>query len=307
MSSSAYNQVGGASTSQTTLAHRTWAVEIGPAGGQGRRIIGLRTVFRVRMSSVSGRSEPSTITMYNATQETISLAQSSTAITRLYAGYSPMETTPRLPQQIAQGQVVPGSVEVTREGPDRVLTWQVKDARIAMTEMLSWSWGTSVRASEIVAWIEARLGLSRGLVRIPPARDVLYRRGYALAGSPSVVLASLAADTGCVWSITDGRLVMAPRGEAVTGGSDLWSAATGLIGQPGPASGSQPGRGQPLLRARVLLRPGCRPGDLIALQTDRINTAAVVQELEHSGDTMGNDWYTEAILRPVQTTIPLVG
>lgn len=149
-------------------------------------------------------------------------------------------------------------------------------------------------------------GLPRGRVFYGPTRDQL--REFCLTNSLQ-------------WSIQDGQLTLIPNTSYITGEVPVVGPNTGLIGVP---EQTQTG-----IKIRVLLNPSLRIGQTFKLDS-QVNTARLglgvgpqiqnqllqtiynpaadgvyyVMIANHTGDTRGNDWYTDIISLRVNAQIP---
>jgi len=158
---------------------------------------------------------------------------------------------------------------------------------------------------------------------IPPLSSNAPPRGRTYFGSCKDELRELAANNDCKWSMQDGKICLIPNTGYIVGGDPvLITPATGLIGVP---EQTQNGLG-----IRTLLNPALKIGQRIQLQSSNINqyrygldtlstaqqkfTQAVlstaadgiyyVMRANHSGDTRGNDWYTDLVCLSVDAKIP---
>lgn len=139
-----------------------------------------------------------------------------------------------------------------------------------------------------------------------------YEGGYAAHGRAAKELDRILKGYGYEWSVQDGKLqVLAP--EAATADTIIeLTFESGLIGSPTlntpqPGSGAPitgtvdpftgrvtSSRGKPTLKAKSLLQPEIRPGRRIRLDSvTGIKGTYRVTEVEHSGDTAGDEWYSE--------------
>jgi hypothetical protein len=146
-------------------------------------------------------------------------------------------------------------------------------------------------------------------------------RGKVLFGMARDEARDFAAQNGCKWSIQDGALTFIPWGSYIPGGQvPLISVKTGLIGVP---EQTQAG-----INIRTLLNSTYRVGQLIKLDAqvnkfrfsldqpsqatnptlalqNAINQQGLyyVMVANHSGDTRGQDWYTDLICLSVDATL----
>ena len=172
---------------------------------------------------------------------------------------------------------------------------------------------------------------------IPPTFNIPSPHPRTYAGLAPDVLREFAQDHQCRWSIQDGQLTFIPVNSFLPGPIPLISPSTGLIGIPEQTVDG--------IEMRVLLNPTIKIGQLIQLQATvnqaQINPSLsgnqtnfqlgamgstptgitgsaklfgsgsdgsgyyYVAEADHSGDTRGNDWYTDLICVAADaTTLP---
>lgn len=138
--------------------------------------------------------------------------------------------------------------------------------------------------------------------------DVVAVRGKAMFGAARDYLREFALSTGTEWAIRDGQLDMTPGGMALPGEAFVLNAFTGMIGMPVQTLDG--------VLVRSLLNPGLRRGQQIKLEHDSIQQAALspsykgmtaynapldrdgyynVYHVTHTGDTRGNEYYTDMI------------
>lgn len=148
-------------------------------------------------------------------------------------------------------------------------------------------------------------------------------RGMVFYGMARDELREFAEQNDCTWSIQDGKLVLIPLTSFIPSETVLVSPETGLVGVPEQTAGG--------IRARVLLNPAIRIGQRIKLdstinayrfplghgvQAENFATSIMgakfnwdglyyVMSAEHSGDSRGNDWYTDITCLAVDATVPL--
>lgn len=148
-------------------------------------------------------------------------------------------------------------------------------------------------------------------------------RGKVFYGMARDEMRKIARNTNTSWSIQNGKLQMVPETAYMPGDIPVITAATGMIGLPEQTQNG--------IKVRLLLNPNIKIGGLVkidnkSLQQYRynlsINQSAVngmtrqvvktdsdgiyyVMVADHSGDTRGNDWYTDLICLAADASIPL--
>lgn len=163
-------------------------------------------------------------------------------------------------------------------------------------------------------------GITKGY--LPELSDDPLVRGKVIFEMSRDALRKLARNTETAWSIQDGKLVMIPLSSYIPGEPYELNSDTGLIGMP-----EQTVNG---INLKVLLNPSLKIGQAVKLNNASIQklkyglgVGSAKQNLmtesiakingdglyyvmiaEHSGDTRGNDWYTELNCLAIDATIP---
>lgn len=252
---------------------------------------GLRVRFKVTRHA--GKLEASTIDVWGLPREADSTVASPATLTRLIAGYQSTSGV------LISGNTVPFSMKRTIEGGETQLTWQIQEAGQAFrTVVLSEAYPGPVTALELIDRVATQIGVTRSAVT--PPRNPTYVRGYSLPSSPRDALRTLCADCGCSFSIIAGALVLLPlNGTEARGQSLLIAPGSGLVGWPTQADRSEgENNHNGCVIVTSLLQPGIRLGDSFRLGGDYLAGDYVAVELEHSGDTHGEDWFTRITGRP---------
>lgn len=269
-----------------TLFGRQVIVRLGPAGGQGRELSGLRIGFQVKLSA-SSSTNSATITIYNPAPDTISAIQDPTAVVELLAGYSVARLRFR-------GNPTPGGVSIARQGPDRILKIEAQEAGYAWrTARVSVSYADAVDLETVYADVSAQLGLPAAVVRVPAA--VSFAPGLVLTGLASEVLDRLAQMSGSQLFTRDGGVCFIEAGGDTGEVAPVFSAASGnLIGSPTPTavSGSTSSNG---IRVRALLDADLRPGQKFQVESESYNGTYTATDVQMAGDSgFAQDFYLDA-------------
>lgn len=169
-----------------------------------------------------------------------------------------------------------------------------------------------------------RAGLEAGY---NPGLDVDTRgaRGFPLYAQTAQIMNGLAHRQGCDWFIEDGKVNLVPNGGTLPGPMEVLTPASGLIGVPKLTIGG--------INVRCLLNPKIRTGARIQIdnklvaqlnqQTPFLNdVGAVVPDMQgqpdgngiykahsvtHTGDTRGQEWYTNTIGVSIDSLGPPAG
>lgn len=138
-------------------------------------------------------------------------------------------------------------------------------------------------------------------------------RGKVMFGMARDFLRLAAKTTSMVWSIQDGKLQMVPETSYAPGEIPKITSETGMIGMPEQTQNG--------IAIKMLLNPSIKIGRLIQIDNKSVQqfefglsvpqqetNARIAQQnklqddgfyyvmvAEHSGDTRGNDWYTDVI------------
>jgi hypothetical protein len=146
-------------------------------------------------------------------------------------------------------------------------------------------------------------------------------------GSTRDELRDLCEEYQCTWSIQNGRLTIIPLNAAIGGEVALLAPQTGIVGVPEQSSDGG-------VNVRVLLNPVIRIGQIVQLIDTNINQVRYgldvnsesnnptlakstlklnaqgyyyVMKVDLSGDTRGNEWYSDLTCLAVDATVPLNG
>lgn len=125
-------------------------------------------------------------------------------------------------------------------------------------------------------------------------------RGKVIFGEPKDYISDIARGNGASYWVNDGKLNMIKLADAAKDEAIVQTPTTGLVGIP---TQTQYGA-----NFKLLLNPAVQMWSLVQLKNSEIAEAQVtpgqaqmpldeewiyqVIELTHTGDTMGNDWYT---------------
>jgi hypothetical protein len=118
-------------------------------------------------------------------------------------------------------------------------------------------------------------------------------RGKVMYGMARDYLRQSTQSTDATWSIQDGRLQIVKRSGILPSQAVVLNSKSGLIGTP-----EQTGNG---LKARCLLNPLLKIGGRVMLDGDGVYRLLAV---EHLGDSLGNDWYSDITCLSVDASAP---
>lgn len=205
---------------------------------------------------------------------------------RLEAGYESTGTT-----QLFLGEVRSATHEI--DGADIVTTVETGDSDKAFNATrLHLSVGPSVPVTTVLENIAKKLGVGKGnlpsLAPLLASKGVatLFGVGTALSGSAARAMTDLCSSAGLEWSVQDGNLQILDLNKALAGKAVKLSSKTGLIGSP-----TVDAKG--VVKAKTLIIPELTPGRLLVFDSEVVKGGYRCQEVEHSGDTHGQEWYVE--------------
>lgn len=163
-------------------------------------------------------------------------------------------------------------------------------------------------------------GVTKGYIPDLPGNP--SPRGKVFFGMSRDIMRSIAENTNTSWSIQDGKLNMIPLTAYMPGEIPVLTAETGVIGLPEQTQNG--------IKIKTLLNPNLKIGQAVKLdnksiqgykfglalnqqgqnllneQSNKINSDGLyyVMIADHSGDTRGNEFYTELTCLAIDASIP---
>ncbi len=153
---------------------------------------------------------------------------------------------------------------------------------------------------------------------IDPTGDAKLPRGKVMYGMARNYLRQSAEASNTSWSIQDGKVQFVSLTGVLPNQAVLLTSKTGLVGQPEQTNDG--------IKARCLLNPMLRIGGKVQINEKDVaeaklpdtnkdaqaNKPAAIEAdgfyrllvVEHSGDTRGNDWYSDLVCLGVDATAP---
>ena len=138
-------------------------------------------------------------------------------------------------------------------------------------------------------------------VELAPELGRGFSSGEQLYGSAADELTRLLAPYGYGWSIQNGRLQVLKDDEVDTSRALVISQETGLLGSPEVGAPEKDGK-PPTLTIRTLLYPQVNPGQMLSVQSRAINGIYRAERVTHTGDSHGDEWFTEIEAKPSDAT-----
>ncbi len=276
----------------------------------------LRIRFAIRRGDIS---TPNTadIRVYNVSDKTAQLVQTEFTRVRLEAGYEGnfgviFDGTVIQVRRGRESQT-DTYLDITAADGDSAYNFAVMNTSLAAGATLDDQLGACLKAMETH-------GVTLGYA--PPLPQQALPRGKVMHGMVRDYLDDITAAASAKWSIQDGKLYIIPLGNYLPGEALPINAATGMVGLPEQTNGG--------INVKMLLNPSVKIGRLIRLNNSSIqqyrfnpsikagadNAMIAMQNklnddglyyvmiANHSGDTRGNDWYTDTVCLAVDASVP---
>jgi len=274
-----------------------WKVEV-EGDGALIEVSDLDLAFKI---SKSTKAEPNTCELAVANLSATTRARINAVrrpLVRVYAGY----------QETGLSLLFSGDareIVVSREPPDVLMTLTAADrGRSYQTSRIARTFPAGTSLQTVLEAVVDSLGIGRGNLSEVAQGFTLsngartFSEGFVASGPSHRVLDSLlrgaqvdGRGAGLRWSVQNGSLVIKRRGQPVQTRATVLSPASGLLGSP--AAGE---RGE--VTARALIQPGLDPGRVVKLESTDYDGGYVVRSVSISGDTKGDAWDVEMVLRP---------
>ena len=298
--------------------HRQAIIQIADTatfGGAALQIENLRVVFSIKKTSTSDFNT-ATIQVYNLnsiTREKINAIDLGNLVT-IKAGYANEKQ-----EIIFVGNTTLSSSVI--EPPNAITKIEAQDGKIAMNQLkLSITYQAGTFAIKILKDVLARTALDVKHINWKNITDKQYKNGFCFQGDAKVLFTNVCNYLGVEWSIQNNAMKIIPAGSGDTAKIIYLTPETGLIGSPEKlkddsialyGSGKQAKTQTKQLKTvgatgktyrksigggykfKCLLQPFVEPGSVIQVKSANIdNVRFRVVEVEHNGDTHGNDWFS---------------
>jgi hypothetical protein len=126
------------------------------------------------------------------------------------------------------------------------------------------------------------------------------QNGYAAIGAPDIVLDELALNFKFKWSMQNGIIILRGDEEVASRDIMLLSPKTGLILNPETVKKISRGLAKSLqalpkniYSIQAFLQPQSQVHDVIAVESGDLSGRYQILKISHTGDTRGNDWYSD--------------
>ena len=159
--------------------------------------------------------------------------------------------------------------------------------------------GTPV--ADVISKLATASGLATGNLSLAlTGLTTQYVNGYTSFGSVARELTRVLNSVGLDWSIQDGELQFLRTDQDVGLLIPDLTPDTGLIGSP-EFNYDEKSKGF-LLKAKCLLQPRIKPGGRVHITSERYKGDVKVKKVVHTGDTHGQEWYSELEALPIGGT-----
>lgn len=254
----------------------------------GRNLAGLDCTFRIERS-LQRAQNTAEIQVMNLSKDSRRFLQSQEKGVRvlLKAGYQTQVDD--LPQ-LFYGDL--RYVISRRNGPDWVTEVTSGDSDAQKKGQVSFSLGPGSSFKTAVERIVKEMKGGAGNLKdaLKGAPDKKYGDGTTVHGPGDDELARILQQHDLEHSWQDGAVQILPSGGALRATAVVISEATGMIGSPDLGT-------KGTVKVRTLLSPDIYPGRTVHVQAENLDMFAVANKVVHSGDTAGQDWFTDLELR----------
>lgn len=269
---------------------RVVEVIVGPKGGEGFKISGLKIVFSIEKTD-SADPNKSKIQIYNLSQDThAKVAVAGNHIT-LRAGYED-ETV----AAIFFGDVLKGARR--KDGTEFITELEVFDGRTAvMSGQVSVSYAMGTEARTIVQAFVDAIGLSyKGMENVPA--DEAYPHGYSFIGMAADGLKDVLNRYDLTFTIQNEMLFIIRPGEAADKTGLKLTAETGLLTTPEPISDKTSDDDTETdasnrWKFSTMLFPELVPGAACRVESSTLNSEVVISKAVFNGDNWGGDYQVD--------------
>lgn len=282
------------------------------ASGDGLDLSPMRIVFKTKKSDAQ---TPNTaeIRVYNLAPETAKKIRQEFKTITLQAGY-----------EANHGVIFTGNIKQVRfgreSGTDTYIDIAAGDGDDAYNfAVVNTTLAAGAKQSDqIAAAGTAMSGKGVGLGYVAETGPAALPRGKVMYGMARDYLRQSAEASSTSWSVQDGKLQIVSLTGTLPNQAVLLNSKTGLVGTPEQTNDG--------IKARCLLNPLLKIGGKVQIDekdvaeaklpdTEKDSTANKpadissdgvyrVLTIEHSGDTRGNDWYSDIVCLDVDATAP---
>lgn len=303
------------------LFNRKVSLVVGESGGKGLELEGLRINFSIQKGATRNPNK-CTVRIYNLSKESRAIVEVIGNVVILKAGYIDDSGA----STIFTGNVI--RYITTRENADFITELELKDGLLEFRDTkVSVSYSQGATGLQVIQDLAKRFNLP--VRKLPDdVKNKQYSDGFAFVGRLRDAMDKSCDYLDLEWSIQNRQVQIIKKGGIYKQQALLLSPDTGLIGSPEQEAKTMTEKAaakegvtlnQTGVRASFkknkegdiqevlqvlgykvisLLQPSLEPGGYVQLKTISINGEFFrIEELTHNGDTHGNEFYTEMILR----------
>ena len=295
--------------------HRQATVQVAESAtwtGTAIQVQNLRVSFNVKKTSTSDFNTAS-IQIYNLNAETrqkINAIELGNLVT-VKAGYIEEKQ-----EVLFVGNTVLTTIAIER--PNAITKIEAQDGKTAMNQLkFSISYQAGSFGVKILKDILSRTAIDTKHIDWTKIHDKQYKNGFCFQGDAKVLLTNVCNYLGAIWSIQNNQMKITPTTGSDTAKIVYLTPETGLIGSPEKLKddaialyGTQNKKKNTIkavgatgkkyrksigggYKFKCLLQPFIEPGSVIQVKSEEIdNVKFRVVEVEHVGDTHGNDWHS---------------
>lgn len=291
---------------------RSCKLIVSTAGGDGLDLSNLHIKFAVKKADAQ---TPNTaeIRVYNVSESTVARIRKEFARVILQAGY-----------ESNFGVIFDGNIKQVRfgreNGTDTYIDIAAGDGDDAYNfAVVNTTLAAGAKQSDQIAAAGAQMsgrGIKTGYIADTGGQRLA--RGKVMYGMARDYMRQSAEASDTSWSIQDGKLQFVSATGVLPGQAIVLNSKTGLVGQPEQTNDG--------IKARCLLNPTLKIGGRVQINEKdvaeaklqdttkdaQVNRPADIAAdgsyrllvVEHTGDTRGNDWYSDLICLDVDATAP---
>jgi hypothetical protein len=299
---------------------------VGKPGGQGLDLSDFHFKFTVRRGDIQTPNSVD-VRIYNVSDNTAKQLMQGMGAAGVVPGsgeFAQLSLSAGYQNSSQYGLVFQGTIVQVRRGRESPADTYV-DIRAADGDeaynfaVINQTLAAGSTPGQHIGAVATALGVQQGY--IPPLPETQLPRGKAVYGMARDVMRDIARTHDLNWSIQDGKLQAVPLAAYMPGPVTVLTSATGMIGWP-----EQTANG---IHVKALLNPNIRIGGVVQIDNKSIlayqfplgvldqqiqkdlvprvdaDGYYVVYVAEHTGDTRGNEWYTDMVcLNTDPTVIP---
>jgi hypothetical protein len=302
-------------------SQQQWIRKVGlvvSAGSSGLDLSNMRIKFKTNQADLPSTPNYAVIRVYNLSDDTAKSVQKEFTAVRLQAGY----------EGGSFGGIFSGTIKMVRRGretpTDTYLDILAADGDIARNfAIVNTSLAAGATQKDQLAATTKAMGIPAGYTPdLPPGT---LSRGKVLYGMARDRMNDIADTSNCTWSIQNGQVQMVPLTSYMPGEAVVLNSNSGMIGLPEQTEDG--------IHVKSLINPRIKIGALVQIDNKSIQGAFLggsnlfatgrleslpgllpkvtadgfyrVYVCEHTGDTRGQEWYSELVCLAIDSSAPV--